>query len=127
MMKEYGLTDTIIIKDPTREVASLIPQYDVLCLPSLHEGFSNSISEYICCGRPVICSNVSDNPVMVKEGENGFLFDPTDASDIAEAFSRFFSLTKEMRTAMGRRSREIAEALFDKERFISAYIDLIES
>lgn len=127
MMKEYGLTDTIIIKDPTREVASLIPQYDVLCLPSLHEGFSNSISEYICCGRPVICSNVSDNSVMVKEGENGFLFDPTDPSDIAAAFMRFFSLTGEMRAKMGRRSREIAEALFDKERFITAYIDLIEA
>ena len=46
-IREYKLDDYITIYGPTREVSSLIPSFDVLCLPSLHEGFSNSISEYI--------------------------------------------------------------------------------
>ena len=124
---DYKLDDYITIHNPTREVHKLIPTFDVMCLPSLHEGFSNSISEYICCGRPVICSDVSDNSVMVHDNENGFLFDPLNVESIMEAFVRYFNISVEQRAQMGVRSREIAESLFDKDKFIESYIKLIEA
>ena len=126
-IQEYGVEDYITIHEPTREVARLIPTFDVMCLPSLHEGFSNSISEYICCGRPVICSDVSDNSVMVHEGENGFLFNPLDVEDMSRAFTAYLKTSPLERMQMAAKSREIAESLFDKETFIQKYIDLIES
>lgn len=124
---EYHLESVFFVHDATKDVPNLIPTFDVLCLPSLYEGFSNSISEYICCGRPVICSDVSDNSVMVHEGENGFLFNPLDVEDIARAINEYLSTSYDRRIAMGIRSREIAEELFCKERFINDYIDLIEA
>jgi glycosyltransferase involved in cell wall biosynthesis len=127
LINKHELQNLITIHDPTNKVAELIPSFDALCLPSLFEGFSNSISEYICCGRPVVCSDVSDNSVMVHDGENGFLFDPENTDDIVKAFNSFFSLTLKERTQMAARSREIAESLFDKEKFISSYMDLIEN
>lgn len=127
MIDAYQLTDFITIHEATKEVAKLIPTFDAMCLPSLHEGFSNSISEYICCGRPVICSNVSDNSVMVHEGENGFLFNPLDVESIVDAFRKYFMTTDDVRMAMGKKSREIAESLFDKDKFINEYIELIKS
>ena len=126
-IEEYSLSDYITIHNPTKEVAQLIPTFDAMCLPSLHEGFSNSISEYICCGRPVICSDVSDNSVMVHEGENGFLFDPLNIKSIVNAFKNFFDTTFAEREAMGEKSRKIAERLFDKEKFLNEYITLIEA
>lgn len=127
MIRDYNLENTLIIHDATKDVAKLIPTFDVLCLPSLHEGFSNSISEYICCGRPVICSDVSDNSVMVHDGENGFLFNPLDVESIVRAFERYLSISEEERVSMGRKSREIAEMLFDKEKFLNDYISIIEA
>ena len=124
---EYDVADMISIHEPTHEVAKLISSFDILCLPSLHEGFSNSISEYICCGKPVICSDVSDNNIMVHEGENGFLFNPLDVEDMARAFICFLNTTTEKLQEMSKKSREIAETLFDKERFINDYIKLIEA
>lgn len=126
-IEELEIDDYITIHDPTREVSRLIPTFDAMCLPSLHEGFSNSISEYICCGRPVICSDVSDNSVMVHDGKNGFLFDPLNIEDMCHAFMKYLESTSKQRELMSKRSREIAEELFDKERFISDYIKLIES
>lgn len=120
------LEQFVSINEPTIDVPNLIPSFDVMCLPSLHEGFSNSISEYICCGRPVICSDVSDNSVMVHEGENGFLFNPLEVDSIVDAFIKYFSLSNDAQKKMGERSREIAESLFDKEKFINSYIKLIE-
>lgn len=126
IIRDYKLEQFVSINEPTSDVPNVIPSFDVMSLPSLHEGFSNSISEYICCGRPVICSDVSDNSVMVHEGENGFLFNPMDVKSIVDAFVKYFSLSNEARKQMGERSREIAESLFNKERFINSYINLIE-
>ena len=127
LIKYYNISDVIALKDHVQNVSSIIPEFDVLCLPSLGEGFSNSISEYICCGRPVLCSNVADNSIMVKDGLNGFLFDPTDEENMKESFLKFFDLTKEEIQRMGEISRQIAESLFNKDSFVNSYIDLIET
>lgn len=127
MVDGMNLSDYIHLNGRILDVASKIQQFDVMCLPSLFEGFSNSISEYICCGRPVLASDVSDNSVMVRNGENGFLFDPHDEKSICDAFIKFFALTEEEREKMGSRSREIAEELFNEERFVEKYIELIEA
>ena len=75
----------------------------------------------------MICSDVSDNSVMVHNGENGFLFDPEDVESIVSAFLKFISLSSDEREEMGKRSREIAMSLFDKEKFVSEYVNLIEN
>lgn len=127
LIKKYSLEAIFTLHDNTDKVAELIPKYDVLCLPSFHEGFSNSLSEYICCGRPVLCSDVSDNSIMVHNGENGFIFNPNSIDEIVDAFKQFFALTEAQRVEMGKRSREIAEQLFDADRFINDYIAIIEA
>ena len=92
----------------------------------MFEGFSNSIGEAICSGRPVICSDVSDNSVMVQE-ENGFLFNPTDEADMLSAFIKLLNTPIENLHQMGIKSRERAEQLFNVEKFTESYISLIES
>lgn len=119
------LDDIIIIHDPVKNVHDYMLMYDAIALPSLHEGFSNAISEAICCGRPVLASRVSDNSVMVHDSENGFLFDPTDPTDIVNAFTKFLYLPIHIREKFGQNSRRIAESLFNKEKFISDYISII--
>jgi glycosyltransferase involved in cell wall biosynthesis len=126
LIKKYHLENIVTLHSNVENVYELIPKFDVLCLPSFHEGFSNSLSEYICCGRPVLCSDVSDNCIMVKNGVNGFLFDPDCIESMASAFRKYFALTKEQRSIMGIKSREIAESLFDENKFIMDYVNLIE-
>lgn len=127
LVKKYGIEDCLILKDHVIDVVSKMSEYDVLALPSLYEGFSNSIAEGISCGKPMLVSDVSDNHLMVKEGVNGFLFNPTDIDEIEQKFLSFFSLTDTERERMGYMSRQNAEALFSKTVFLDSYIKLIES
>ena len=127
LLKEYGIEDVLHLNNHIKNVIEIIPQFDVICLPTLWEGFSTSIAEGICCGMPMLVSNVSDNGVMVHDGVNGFLFDPTNVDDMCSAFLRFFALTAEERKQMGIESRKIAESLFAGEQFIDSYINLIEN
>ena len=113
------------IHEPTHDVVPLLHECDALCLPSLYEGFSNVVGEAIACGIPVLASNVSDNPLMVRNGVNGFLFDPMNPSDIADAIVKFCECGPKERRAMGERSREIAEELLSQELFIRRYEKLL--
>lgn len=126
LVERCGLDSVVHLKDHLKDVNTMMPLYDVISLPSLSEGFSNSISEAICCGKPMLVSNVSDNPYMVKEGINGSLFNPLDVDDMVAAFERFFNLTIVERKAMSQNSRKIAESLFDANKFVEKYIKILE-
>ena len=123
-IKALGLESILHIKDPIKNVPMVMATYDAICLPSTMEGFSNSISEGISSGRPMIVGDISDNKIMVHDGENGILFNPFDVSDMLRAFVEFLSLSDEELIRMGKKSRDIAESLFNKNTFINAYIKL---
>lgn len=127
LIKALDLEDLFFIKEPVIDVSSTLSSFDAICLPSLFEGFSNSISEGIASGKLMLVSDVSDNKLMVREGFNGFLFNPFDVNSIANAFERFFSLPNDERIKMGNNSRTIAESLFNRNHFINSYVNLIEA
>lgn len=126
LIKELALEDVIELHDKVSNVQEIMQKSDAVCLPSLFEGFSNTLSEAICCGKPCLASNVSDNHVMVEDGVNGFLFDPLDENDIVRAFIRFLNTPENKRIQMGIISREKALNLFDAEIFVNQYIELID-
>ena len=125
IVEREGVSDVLILNDHIKDVYAVMHKFDAICLPSLWEGFSNSISEAICCGKPVLASNVSDNAIMVHDQINGFLFNPYDVLDITETLYLFILLGKDKHEQMSKSSRKIAEQLFDKEAFIRSYISLI--
>lgn len=126
LIKENCLEDYIEVYDAVKDTSDFMPKYHVICHPSVTEGFSNTISEAICCGRMVIVGDVSDNSLMARTGENGILFNPLDVEDMVAAFEKLLSMSLSEIEAYGCRSREIAEQLFDKDRFIDSYINIIE-
>jgi len=58
-------------------------------LPSWYEGFGLPVLEAMSCDTPVICSNVSSLPEVA--GDAALLFDPADASALAQAMMRVYS------------------------------------
>lgn len=125
LVKEKGLDDVLFFHPQTPEVIQKYQESDVLCLPSLYEGFPNVLCEAMCCGLPVVCSRVSDVPQIMEEGVNGFIFDPLDVNDMAEKLEKMITLSEEERRKMAIRSREIAVGKFSSDVFIRKYLELI--
>ena len=122
---ERALGDCIQLHDPCDNVVRLYATTDVVCLPSIYEGCSNVICEAMSCGVPVLASDVSDNVRLVKNGRNGFLFDPLSADDIAETIVRFGRLPIMARRRQGQEGRRVAEATLSYETLLSRYVELI--
>jgi glycosyltransferase involved in cell wall biosynthesis len=66
-------------------IAAELRQIDIFVLPSLSEGFSNSIMEAMACGCTVAASAVGGNPELVRDRETGLLFDPEDVDSLTSA------------------------------------------
>lgn len=63
---------------------SVYHESDVYIIPSLYEGFSQSLIEAMSCGLPVIATECSGAKMVVKNGENGFIIHPADVNELKD-------------------------------------------
>lgn len=67
----------------------LLADADALVVPSLvAETFSIAAREGFACGLPVIASRLGALPEAIREGDNGWLFEPGDAAGLADLLRR---------------------------------------
>jgi len=127
LIKEYAVDDIIQFLPPHNNIQECYAKADVLCLPSVREGFSNVIGEAMCMGLPVICGRISDNVKMIEDGVNGFLFDPTNPDDIARAIEKMINIDECRFNNISSNNLTKAHEVLSAKSFIQKYIDIIES
>jgi glycosyltransferase involved in cell wall biosynthesis len=98
-----------------------------LILASQVEGLPNVVCEAMSCGTICIVSDVLDHPKLIKDGENGYLFDPTSADDLADAIMKVNNLSSSTQTEMSINTLNRADQLFNEEVFISSYMKLMHN
>lgn len=123
-IQEYNLVDNFTFYNATRDIKNRMLDADIMGLFSFYEGFPNTICEAMSLAKPVICSSVSDIPLIITD--KNYLFDPTKASEIASVLSYILTLTPEELKLTGERNREIARSLFDREKIVSQYLQLMQ-
>jgi glycosyltransferase involved in cell wall biosynthesis len=125
MSCELGIAQVLHFHDKEPEIVRRYQEADAVLLPSLVEGLPNTVCEGMACGLPVLASRIGDAEIIVREGVNGFLFDPEAPQDIARALLQFCRVGAEARRQMGIASRQIAESLFAPGMIVSAYANLL--
>lgn len=91
LIKYLNLKDVYLVGGiPWRDVPKYYALADVFVLPSTSEPWGLVVNEAMICGLPVIISKragaYSD---LVREGENGFGFDPYNQHELQEILQRF--------------------------------------
>ena len=124
LINDHHLENIITLAGESNDVTSELQSSDAFLLASLSEGLPNAVCEAMACGLPVVASAVSDVPLLVKEGRNGFLCAPNKSESIANAMLKMLEISSEVRIGFGKTSRKIAEETLDKDRFINEYEEL---
>ena len=118
------LNDLIRFYPATKEIRQKIQEADAAGLFSFYEGFPNSVCEAMACAKPVICSSVSDLPLLLSD-DPALLCDPADARSIARSISYLIGMGPERLKETGERNLAIARKNFDKNILIDSYLNLM--
>ena len=89
---------------------------DIVCIPSLHEGMSNVLLEAMACGKLCVCSAVGGALDVVRDGGNGFLFEPRSAESLTDALTRAARCLQGDHTELRRQARTTVENQFSAKR-----------
>lgn len=123
LVERSGLTDHVVFLGRREDARQLLNMADVCVLPSLSEGMSNSILEYMAAGKPVVATNVGGNPELVDDGQTGVLVDKENSEQLARAIESLVNAPHK-RVEMGRNGYEKVKEKFTMSTMVSAYTDL---
>lgn len=115
---ELGLSQDTFFIGRCARIAELLAVSEVCVLSSTHEGFSNSILEYMAASCPVVVTDVGGAREAVVNEETGYLVPPGDDEAMA---AWIISLLRDPSRAveMGRRGRHVVEERFSCETQLS--------
>lgn len=97
----------------------------VLVLPSYREGTPRSVLEAMATGRPIITTDAPGCRETVRDGENGFLVPPRDASALAAAMQRFLD-EPELVARMADASYERVKSDYDVNKVNAVILQAME-
>lgn len=109
------------------QVDDLRPWYqhaDLVILPSDHESFGRVLVEAMACGVPVVAAKVGGILEIVRDGQDGFLFKPGDADELARSMATIME-TESLRLALGLSAKNRAGA-FSLDRHVDQMVRIFE-
>lgn len=121
---EFGDIEIHLLGDRTQqEMVRLYADADGFCLPSLADPNPLSVIEALWAGLPLLLSSrVGNHPEALENGGNGFLFDPTNPRDTADAISRWLALSDDELSTFGSKSSRIGRERFEPQAAIRAFL-----
>jgi glycosyltransferase involved in cell wall biosynthesis len=122
-INKYGLKNVIFFYPATHDIARIIKEADAIGLFSFFEGLPNSVCEGMACGKPIICSAVSDLPKLLSYDKR-LLCDPEKPESIKLALHYLINLSSNNLKEIGSVNLETARSMFDKKEIVTKYLGL---
>jgi glycosyltransferase involved in cell wall biosynthesis len=93
LAKKLSLDDNIIFTGelPYEEVAKRVSQSDAMIHFTRYETFGCVVAESLCCGVPVIISNLAVTRELVRDSVNGLLVEENNVNELAEKILYFMN------------------------------------
>lgn len=106
------------------EIPSLLRKCDVAVLPThYNEGLPRFLVEAAASGLPLVATDLAACQRIVDHQKNGYLIQTRSADEIADAIEKL-ARKPDLRSAMGRRSRQKVEEEFAERKVVKEWLNL---
>ncbi|OXM74312.1 MULTISPECIES: glycosyltransferase family 4 protein [Amycolatopsis] len=120
-----GLTDWVDLVPIQRDPAPWFEAADMFVNSSDVESLPRSILEAVCCGLPVVASDVFGAREMITDGHSGWLFEPNDADALTVALLRALDTPADRRRAIAAAAYEKLHGWLDPAGYAAEYADVL--
>lgn len=126
LCESYGIRDRVLFLNSRSNVPALLRHADLCVLPSLTEGLSNALLEYMAAGKPVVATAIGGNVEVVVHGETGFLVPARDESSMAH-YMRILLENQRLARQIGQAGRDRVSKDFSYGAMMSRYLTLYDN
>lgn len=120
-ISKNGLEDRVRLCGVNSEIRSLLPQYDLLVIPSRKESFGLVVLEAYDAGVPVIASDIPGLREIVLPEETGLMFAPNNAESLTQQIIRLIR-SPELMHSLIVRGREFVKSYFPNKDLLNQYL-----
>lgn len=106
-VEELGLNNMVQFLGYRRDLETIVPASDLVVSCSYREGLPLNIVEAMLSKKPIVASINRGHKELVIDGQNGYLFDPSDAEQLSQKILKVFNGDS---LAMGERSCDRAQS-----------------
>ncbi len=99
-VKSLNLSKNILFLGEREDIPELLSCMDIFVLPSIREGFPNTILEAMASSLPVVATDVGGVRELIIANETGFIVPPADIPALYESLSKLIK-DKDLRVQMG--------------------------
>lgn len=124
LAKKEGVYENLLFAGFITDIKSFMASIDIFLLTSLWEGFGYVIVEAMAGEKPVIAFDISSNPEIIRDGENGYLIPFRDTDTFAEKVITLYN-NPQLREQMAREARRTAAENFDMDYMVRQIEELI--
>ncbi|MCO6500961.1 MAG: glycosyltransferase [Vicingus serpentipes] len=110
-----NLADQIKLLGFISDMTPFMNQVDIFVSTALWEGFGFVLAEAMAARKPVLGFDLSSNPELIKDGENGFLIPPKSIAVFVEKLILLMNDEK-LRKQMGENAFLFAKENFEKQQ-----------
>jgi glycosyltransferase involved in cell wall biosynthesis/predicted ATP-grasp superfamily ATP-dependent carboligase len=121
----FGLNKNIHLLGIRNDIPELLAICDICVLPSLSEGFSNALLEYMVAGKPIVATDAGGNPDLIQDRINGLLAKKADSGDLAEKIIYLLENRGEA-ICLASKAKEDAKDKFSIDIMVKKYENLFE-
>lgn len=118
------LTEIVKLVGFQTDVKSFLNAIDIFLFPSLWEGFGYAMVEAMAEKKVPVAFNLTSNPEIIEDGENGFLIDHPDVLEFAEKIL-FLANNTDKRKEMGELARKSVINRFSFNKIIKDWEELL--
>lgn len=124
MAKKEGVYDNLLFTGFIKDIKSFMASIDIFLLTSLWEGFGYVIVEAMASGKPVIAFDISSNPEIIRDGENGYLIPFFDTDTFVQKIKTLYN-NPELIDRMAEEARKTAVENFNMDYMVKQIEELI--
>lgn len=135
LTKELELEDkvTYLGERKKQDVAKVVPCCDLGVVPYddnvlWQAAYSTKFFEYCAAGLPVIATVTKDSDLgmLINEHKIGYVTDPLNVEQFAQALRAFYNLDEDERGKMGARARKLVTESFDRAKIAKRLMEILE-
>jgi len=115
LVDDLAIRDLCVFAGNQEKVEEYYRACDLTVLPSNHEGMPNVVLESLASGVPVVATDVSDNRLLLPDGDVGFLVEKGNLEELTDRMATLVD-DGELRKQMSERSVAWIESNFSAKK-----------